>query len=45
MDANFIRERFAEIAKLRKFSHRWLSESLRINRYSICQRALKNTHP
>jgi len=35
MDANFIRERFAEIAKLRKFSHRWLSESLHINRYSI----------
>src|ERR1051325_5910978 len=35
MDANFIRERFNELAKLRKFSRRWLSDSLQINRYSI----------
>jgi SOS-response transcriptional repressor LexA len=35
MDAHFIRERFGEISKLRKFSRRWLSDSLKINRYSI----------
>ena len=35
MDSNFIRERFEEIAKLRKFSRRWLSDSLNINRFSI----------
>jgi SOS-response transcriptional repressor LexA len=35
MDAQFIRERFQEIAKVRKFSRRWLSDSLHINRYSI----------
>jgi SOS-response transcriptional repressor LexA len=35
MDAHFVRERFAEISKLRKFSRRWLSDSLKINRYSI----------
>lgn len=35
MDAEAIRERFEEIAQLRKFSRRWLSESLKINRYSI----------
>jgi SOS-response transcriptional repressor LexA len=35
MDSNFIRERFAELEKLRRFSRRWLSDSLGINRYSI----------
>ena len=35
MDVNFIKTRFEELSKLRKFSRRWLSESLHINRYSI----------
>ena len=35
MDAAFIKARFEEIKKLRKFSRRWLSDSLKINRYSI----------
>ena len=35
MDAAFIRTRFEEVNKLRKFSRRWLSDSLNINRYSI----------
>ena len=35
MDSQFIRERFEEIAKLRSFSRRWLSDSLNINRYSV----------
>ncbi len=35
MDSKFIRERFAELAKQRRFSIRWLSESLSINRYSV----------
>jgi SOS-response transcriptional repressor LexA len=35
MDAKFIRDRFIELAKLRKFSRRWLSDSLHINRYSV----------
>ena len=35
MDTQFIKKRFDEIAKTRKFSIRWLSESLKINRYSV----------
>ena len=35
MESQFIRERFKELAKLRKFSRRWLCDSLKINRFSI----------
>jgi SOS-response transcriptional repressor LexA len=35
MDSAFIKRRFEEIAQERRFSVRWLSDSLSINRYSI----------
>ena len=35
MDTQFVKKRFEEISKTRKFSIRWLSESLKINRYSV----------
>lgn len=35
MDAAFIKQRFNEISQDRRFSVRWLSESLNINRYSV----------